>query len=125
MLPSKITSCIAEWLSELENYPPDRSILTLYFGLYESPNGYCFYLTGSEDLSEESEDWRLQNDYAPECYLEIPHSISGSCWERFFEFANQVLTSFISSPEAGPDIYRNVKTIAIGFDDGDLSFIRV
>ena len=49
---------IEDWLLELShNEVIPENIVALNFGIFESENGYCVYLIGSESYDVDDDDW--------------------------------------------------------------------
>ena len=52
---------IEDWLLELShNEVIPENIVALNFGIFESENGYCVYLIGSESYDVDDDDWAIQ-----------------------------------------------------------------
>lgn len=64
---------IEDWLLELShNEVIPENIVALNFGIFESENGYCVYLIGSESYDVDDDDWACDVDYEPvDKYLNI------------------------------------------------------
>lgn len=110
---------IIEWIKGMEATEQiPEEIVALNFGIYETEEGFCLYLCGSENYDAEDDDWACDMDYeADSDCLEIANA-SGMEWDTFLEKVAGILKSYFTqmpatSPFAG-------KIIATGFDDGEL-----
>ena len=94
---------IEDWLLELShNEVIPENIVALNFGIFESENGYCVYLIGSESYDIEGVD--VDPD----------------------KFLNEVITILLDiiSLEKVSAWLLHTKYITVGFDDGVLEKIR-
>ena len=57
---------IRHWIQQINDetiLPSD--IVAFNFGLFESEEGYCIYLTGSKFYDESDDDWACDIDFEP------------------------------------------------------------
>ena len=60
---------IEDWLLELShNEVIPENIVALNFGIFESENGYCVYLIGSESYDADDDDWACDVIRNISCY---------------------------------------------------------
>ena len=101
---------IEDWLLELShNEVIPENIVALNFGIFESENGYCVYLIGSESYDVDDDDWACDVDYEP-----------------VDKYLNEVITILLDiiSLEKVSAWLLHTKYITVGFDDGVLEKIR-
>jgi hypothetical protein len=108
------------WLNNINlNSKPTNDVKAYWFGLFETPNGYTIYLTGSNTYDENDSDWACNVDFAPkEKYMEL--GLKGYKWEDVLKIAIDLVKSFIESEDYKKHFISKADHIAIGFDDGDL-----
>lgn len=114
---------IENWIRELdESSDVPSDIVALNFGLYETEEGYCIYLTGSEEYDASDDEWACEVDYEPEGnFIELP---SGNMdWEEFLEKTKRIISDYLSINAEHLPMFEG-RVVTIGFDDGDLSRIR-
>lgn len=116
---------ISSWLqrmAEQEQVPSE--IVALNFGLYESENGYCIYLVGSEEYDEDDDDWACNEDFEPDDnYLEIEGlSPQNTPWEQFQNDVVKILKECMANADVSR-LFGN-RVVTAGFDDGNLVRIK-
>lgn len=115
---------IRNWLTRLnEHNTIPKEIIALNIGIYETANGYCLYMTGSNYFDENDDDWACDAIYKPsdDC-LCIPDV--NMEWCSFFDKVKEVLANYLSSIKASPNSIFTGKIVTTGFDDGELVRIR-
>ena len=118
---------ISSWLqrmAEQEQVPSE--IVALNFGLYESENGYCIYLVGSEEYDEDDDDWACNEDFEPDDnYLEIEGlSPQNTPWDKFQDSVVQILKECMANASADVSRLFGNRVVTAGFDDGNLVRIK-
>lgn len=121
-----ISQQIFDWLlsfNETELYP-QKEIIALNFGIYESPEGFVLYVIGSRNYDEDNSDWAcMPADYNPNTnYLTV--SNKDLDWENFQDLVINTLKNYLANSDVPQDIFSRVKHIITGFDDGDLVVIK-
>lgn len=114
---------IEEWLlgiNERESIP--TAIKALYFGLFETEDGYGISLTGSCQYDEDDDDWACNIDYRPtQQYLLLNDMESkGLDWNTFLNAVAETISSFLHQCSKEKSYPFGGKIIAVGFDDGEL-----
>ena len=106
---------IEDWLLELNhNEVIPENIVALNFGIFESENGYCVYLIGSESYDVD--------DYEPvDKYLNIEGVDVDP--DKFLNEVITILLDIISLEKVSAWLL-HTKYITVGFDDGVLEKIR-
>ena len=114
---------IEDWLLELShNEVIPENIVALNFGIFESENGYCVYLIGSESYDVDDDDWACDVDYEPvDKYLNIEGVDVDP--DKFLNEVITILLDIISLEKVSAWLLRT-KYITVGFDDGVLEKIR-
>lgn len=105
---------------------PD-GIAAINIGLFESEEGYCAYMTGSENYDEDDDDWACDIDFEPACkYLSLtdalPESLSG--WEDVFDYVVTALRAILTQEEIKELPLFKGRVVTVGFDDGELLRIQ-
>lgn len=113
-------------LGESEAVPEE--IQGLNFGIYETENGYCVYLSGAEQYDPEDSDWACDKDYEPkEKYKAVVFSCgpwSDMHWENFLKLTKDALKQILRKKNEKIDTYIGNRYVTTGFDDGDLFVIK-
>lgn len=92
------------------------------FGIFESENGYCVYLIGSESYDVDDDDWACDVDYEPvDKYLNIEGVDVDP--DKFLNEVITILLDIISLEKVSAWLL-HTKYITVGFDDGVLEKIR-
>lgn len=119
---SEIKLKIERWIQQINDesaVPP--GIVAFNFGLFESEDGYCIYLIGSNAYDEDDDDWACEVDYEPKYkylpLLEVSRQEIG--WEEFQNKVKDIVAGFISKNADKLPMFKD-KIITIGFDDGNL-----
>ena len=113
----KTSETLSNWLKEIKKKGLDPKVKGLYFGLFESENGYTIYLTGAYSI--DSFEWMLNEDYvADPKYLNLK---SSKKWNVILGDIKNKLIKLLKE-----DLFdsENIEKICIGFDDGDIHFIK-
>jgi hypothetical protein len=122
----ELESLFACWIATISlSSPPPMNIAAFNIGLFETPDGYKAYLTGSKDYDPNDDDWACQEDYSPEQrYFELPPDfIFGKDWQEIEEGMVEMVKKFLVSAEGSENIFSTSQVVTVGFDDGVL--IRV
>ena len=108
---------IEDWLLELShNEVIPENIVALNFGIFESENGYCVYLIGSESYDVDDDDWACD-----EVFTTRDHPFVIECesdWELVETFFIGLVNEYLSSGKL-----KEYQAIGIGFVDGDLHIL--
>jgi hypothetical protein len=115
-----VTSAIGTWLEEVarEEKPPP-GIVAYNIGLFQSPEGYCAYLSGANRYSEEDPDWARDDTYTPAQRYCVLGELGGGS-EEVRRSVVESVRSFLGSPAGGASFLAQARAVTVGFDDGDL-----
>jgi len=122
---SDIRNDVYLWLdriSDEETLPDD--IVGVLVGLFESPEGYALYVTGSKTFDEEDSDWACNLDFEPRSkYLTcVDETVNAMKWDEFLAEAIRVVKEYVA--EKPESLLAQAKHLGIGFDDGDLVVLK-
>jgi hypothetical protein len=86
-----------DWLSRVcKNEKPPERIIAFNIGLFETSDGFCAYLIGSEKFEDSDDDWACEEAFSPsERYC--PIEANGKEWEEFQTRAVATVAKFTSS----------------------------
>ena len=118
---------IADWFDRIgRSSPPADGIVALNIGIFETPNGYTIYLTGSTEYDPDNDDWACREDYSPkERYFELPSEFtSGKDWKEVEEDLKLLIRNILSSDQFANNVLAKTEVFAVGFDDGDLTRLK-
>ena len=112
---------IEDWLLELShNEVIPENIVALNFGIFESENGYCVYLIGSESYDVDDDDWACDEVFTTR---DQPFVIEcESDWELVETFFISLVNEYLSSGKYAGKL-KEYQAIGIGFVDGDLQIL--
>ncbi len=101
-------------------------IKAIYFGIFESETWYVLYMIGSKEFDANSNDWACNNDFEPsEKYLAISiREINQLEWSRFLDQVKNILKYLIMNDQQISDFFVHISHVAVGFDDGDLHYLK-
>ena len=122
-----VPKSIADWFDRIgRTNPPPDGIVALNIGIFETPNGYTIYLTGSTEYDPDDDDWACREDYSPkERYFELPLEFtSGKEWREVEKDLRLLIQSILSSDQFANNALANTEVFAIGFDDGGLTRLK-
>ena len=112
---------IEDWLLELShNEVIPENIVALNFGIFESENGYCVYLIGSESYDVDDDDWACD-----EVFTTRDHPFVIECesdWKLVETFFIGLVNEYLSSGKYAGKL-KEYQAIGIGFVDGDLHIL--
>lgn len=91
---------IRHWIQQINDetiLPSD--IVAFNFGLFESEEGYCIYLTGSKFYDESDDDWACDIDFEPNRkYLMLASgSIQNMNWKQILYKVKNIIFNFITA----------------------------
>lgn len=117
---------IRHWIQQINDetiLPSD--IVAFNFGLFESEERYCIYLTGSKFYDESDDDWACDIDFEPNRkYLMLASgSIQNMNWKEILYKVKNIIFNFIIANADKLPLFVG-KIVTIGFDDGDLVRIQ-
>lgn len=128
-MKKEIEKRLEEWiktLAETETVPEE--IQGLNFGIYETEDGYCVYLSGAEEYDPEDSDWACDMDYEPEeensAVVFSGEPWSGMDWEEFLKLTKDALKNIVDNGDEQIKAYLGDRHITTGFDDGDLLLLK-
>jgi hypothetical protein len=123
-LEEKFTAWL-ENINIIENV--DNSIIGFNFGLYESKNGFEMYLIGSKTFDVNDEDWASNVDFEPkQKYFQFGKEISlDKEWQDIIKISEKLILDYIGSEKFKTSLFANAKGITTGFDEGNLTIIKV
>lgn len=116
-----MTSAIGTWLEEVarDEHPP-AGIVAYNIGLFESPEGYCAYLSGATRYSEEDPEWARDDTYTPVHRYCMLGELGGRDSDEVRRAVVESVRSFLGSPAGGASFFARAQAVTVGFDDGDL-----
>jgi len=114
---------ISNWLAVLlADQPPPSNIVAFNVGLYETPDGYCAYLSGATKFDASSDDWALEDAYSPnEREFVLPSiQLQISNWQDALSQVHRALKLALSRSPLNNSALARAQAVTVGFDDGDL-----
>jgi hypothetical protein len=116
-----VTSSIKEWLGDVvRKEKPKRSIIAFNVGLFESPDGYTAYLSGSKQYSADDPGWACDEDFTPQQRYCVLSEMKERSWEQVQRSVVRSVRSFLASPAGARSFLAKARAVTVGFDDGDL-----
>jgi hypothetical protein len=120
-----MTSAIAAWLEEVaRDEKPPPAIVAYNIGLFQSPEGYCAYLSGATRYSEEDPDWARDDTYTPVHRYCVLGDLGGRDSSEVRRSVVESVRSFLGSPAGGASFFARAQAVTVGFDDGDLVAVK-
>lgn len=117
-----IRSAIEAWIAQLDDEAMPSAIVAVNFGLFETPDGYSAYLTGSSTFDPTDDSWAVNADYAPTAkYLALPRVPVGGSWQHVQIACKTAVMSYLARHPRSR--LRGLTAVTVGFDDGDLERI--
>lgn len=123
-----IEQAFTEWLDLInESETVDNSIIGFNFGLFETTNGFEMYLVGSKKFEIDDEDWASYVDFEPkQKYFQFGKEFSADKdWQAIQQLSEKLIRSYVGSEKFKTSLFANAKGITTGFDDGNLTVIKV
>lgn len=128
-MEKEIEKRLEEWLMTLaQSETVPEEIQGLNFGIYETEDGYCVYLSGAEQYDADDSDWACDMDYEP---AEENNGVgfsgepwSSIDWEEFLKLTKDALSKILNNKEEKIRAYVGNRYVTTGFDDGDLFVLR-
>jgi hypothetical protein len=114
---------ISNWLGQLLTaQPPPSNIVAFNVGLFETPDGYCAYLSGATRFDASSDNWALEDAYSPsQRELPLPNSLYPfSGWRDALSQVQGALKSALGHVQLKQSPLTQAQAVTVGFDDGDL-----
>jgi len=114
---------ISSWLGQLlAEQPPPSNIVAFNVGLFETPDGYCAYLSGATWFDASSDDWALEDAYSPsQREFPLPNSLYPfSGWQDALSQVQAALKRALGHTPLMQSPLVRAKAVTVGFDDGDL-----
>lgn len=113
-----------EWLHNItKDEKPGDDILAYYFGILETSSGYATYLVGSKEYNEDDDNWACNTDFEPvDKYLKLGQAETD--WKEILEQVKNAIGSYTHTKNFKNSFLGKAKTIATGFDSGDLLLIK-
>jgi hypothetical protein len=114
---------ITNWLAALLiGQPPPPDIVAFNVGLYETPDGYCAYLSGATKFDASSDDWALEDAYSPSQreFLLPNDQLQISSWQDALSQVHAALKVALSLSPLSNSALAHAQAVTVGFDDGDL-----
>lgn len=119
-----LSELINSWIEEIskEGHLPDNC-KALYIGLFEREDGYTLHFIGSVEFDETDDDWACtdNDNYIPENNYLYTTWVPNDDWEIF---QNQVIDIIQQIKSNGNNILSETKNVAVGFDSGNLNYIK-
>jgi hypothetical protein len=121
-----MVTSVAKWLEEvvLEETPPP-AIIAFNVGLFESPEGYCAYLSGAERYSEADPDWACDEAFTPAKRYCVLGEMAGREWDDVQRSIVESVRTFLDSPPGAGSFLAKARAVTVGFDDGDLVPVKL
>lgn len=124
----KIEQTFTEWLEDINQIEKvDNSIIGFNFGLFETTNGFEMYLIGSKTFDKDDEDWAINVDFEPKqkYFLFGKEFSANKDWQDIQKLSEELILNYVNSENFKTSIFAYAKGITTGFDDGNLSIIKV
>ncbi len=116
---------LGEWLNEVvRDEKPAQEIVAFNIGLFESPEGYCAYLSGAKTYSADDPDWATEESYTPAQRYCVLGDLGGQGWEEVQESVVDSVRSFLDSAPGAGSFLAKAHAVTVGFDDGDLVTVK-
>jgi len=114
---------LSNWLGQLlAAQPPPSNIVAFNIGLFETPDGYCAYLSGATRFDASSDNWALEDAYSPsQREFPLPQSLySFSSWQDALSQVHGALKRALGHAPIKQSPLLHAQAVTVGFDDGDL-----
>ncbi len=123
-----IEQAFTEWLDNINQIEKvDNSVIGFNFGLFETTNGFEMYLIGSKKFEIDDDDWTTHVDFEPkQKYFQFGKEFStDKDWQAIQQISEKLIRSYVGSEKFKTSLFANAKGITTGFDDGNLTTIKV
>ncbi|MDM3870150.1 hypothetical protein QSV34_02145 [Porticoccus sp. W117] len=113
----------AGWIdSQLDEALPDH-IIAFNINIYESP--FNIELVGSSEFDPDDEDWACNEDWVPKNRsISVSNAIYGSSWEEAHNNILAMAKQYFLSSSKNTHKLKAAKAFAVGFVDGNLSYVQ-
>ncbi len=112
-----------DWIDRQLNEDLPTQIVAFNINIYESP--FNIEIVGSSEFDPDDEDWACNEDWVPENrVISISNSIFGSSWETAQENILAMAKHYIKSSSKNAYKLKAAKAFAVGFVDGNLSYVQ-
>lgn len=116
---------IHDWLNAIDSKENVPSEITAFnIGIFEQEEGYCIYLTGSENYDDD--DWACDADFEPaNKYLALSGTeIKAMEWQEFQDMIVRIVSDYLgTSANASTSVFAG-RVVTVGFDDGQLVRVK-
>lgn len=118
---------IHDWLNAIDSKENIPSEITAFnIGIFEQEEGYCIYLTGSENYDADDDDWACDADFEPaDKYLALSGTeIKAMEWQEFQDMIVKIVSDYLgTSANASTSVFAG-RVVTVGFDDGQLVRVK-
>ena len=120
-----MTSMLGKWLEEVvRDEKPAATVIAFKIGLFESPEGYCAYLSGAQRYSEEDPEWARDETFTPAHRYCVLGELSGRDRKDVQGSVVESVRTFLDSPHGAASFLAKARAVTVGFDDGDLVSVK-
>lgn len=111
-----------DWLDRQLDDEIPNGIIAFSLNIYESP--FKIEIVGSKEFDVEDEDWACNEDWEPgERSIFVSDELFGDSWEDAEESMASMAKSYIYSDSKNASKLRAAKGFAVGFVDGNPTYI--
>jgi hypothetical protein len=120
-----MTPAIGEWLEEVvRDETPSPAIVAFNIGLFDSPEGYCAYLSGT-DVAFEDDPGRASGEaFTPSHWYCVLGEPDDRDWQEVQASVVESVHAFLDSPHGAASFLGKARAVTVGFDDGDLVCVK-
>ena len=112
-----------DWIDRQLNEEIPSQIVAFNINIYQLP--FNIEIVGSREFNPEDEDWVCNEDWVPENrIIAVSSSIFGSSWEKAQENILVMAKQYIQSTSKNAYKLKKAKAFAVGFVDGNLSYVE-
>lgn len=111
------------WIDGQLNELLSDNIVAFNINIYESP--FTIEIVGSSEFNPDNEDWACNEDWIPKNRLiQVSSSFFGNSWAEAQENIVAMAKLYIQSSSKNALKLKNSKAFAVGFVDGNLSYVK-
>ena len=111
-----------EWLDGQLNEDLTSQVVAFNINIYESP--FSIEVVGSYEFDQDDDDWACNEDWVPKKRTTtVSGSIYGSSWNEAQDNILNMARSYLRSGSVNAHKLVAAKAFAVGFVDGNLSYV--
>ncbi|WP_272991198.1 hypothetical protein [Spongiibacter tropicus] len=111
------------WIDEQLNEDLPVHIVAFNINIYECP--FSIEVIGSSEFAADDEDWACNEDWAPKSRtISVSTKIFGNSWEEAQSTILAMAKQYFHSSSKNAHKLKAAKAFAVGFVDGDLSYVQ-